>query len=116
MPRYPTVLAPKHRFALNVTGPGGHGVPLVARQLAEEVVEAERSLHQRRRVPGLQVEARPGGAPGGVPARQPHALTELVADRLAGNPEVPDPLAVEEFMVGAGVLVQELEAQLGRPA
>jgi hypothetical protein len=66
-------------------------------------------------VPRLEVEAGAAGLPGGLAAGQPRALAELVADRLPGDAQVADQLAVEELRVAAGVLAVEGPGQLRRP-
>ena len=108
------------RPSASAWGVGGRGArarraPVQLRELGGEVVEAERALRQRRHVPGLEVEVGAAGLPGRLAALQPGPLAQLVADRLPGDAEVADQLAVEEGEVGAGVLAQEGPRQLRRP-
>src|SRR5690606_16363173 len=89
-----------------------------ARELALEVVEAERAEGQRRGVPGAQVE-RPARRlvprPGSRTPGEPRTFAELVADRLPRPAEVPHDLAADELGRGPAAGGEELLTGLGGP-
>ena len=80
--------------------------------LLDHLGDAHRTQVQRPGVELLEVEARPGPAPGAVTCLKPRPFTHLVADRLAGNAQVPADLAGHEVRREMAPLVDELQPQL----
>ena len=63
----------------------------------------------------MRSNAPPGACAGRVARAEPHPLADLVADRLAGQPEVAVDLARHEVGGELAALDHERERELGRP-
>src|SRR6202011_3876366 len=86
-----------------------------AGELSVQLIETERTEVERGGMEGLQVERRALTRARRVAGREPHPLTDLVADRLAGPAEVPIDLARHEVAREMAALDHERKGQLRRP-
>src|SRR5437764_3058135 len=86
-----------------------------ARELFAEEAEAHTAEVECVGVERLQVERRAVTAARVLPAVQPHALTDLVADRLTRPAQIPVDLAAHELLRHAAPLDDERQRELGRP-
>src|SRR5207244_8450287 len=91
------------------------GEALSPRHLAFQLGEAHGAEIERTAVKPLEVEALAGPFAGLLPDRQPGTLAELVADGLAGPPQVSIHFASQEVFGLMAMLDRERQHQVGLP-
>src|SRR5947209_4709532 len=97
-------------MSAETTSPGSE-----PRELFAEEAEAHADGVEGIGMEGREVEAGTFAAPGVLSALEPHALADLVADRLRGPSEVAIDLAAHELLGKTAALDHERQRELRRP-